>query len=438
MRPKPSPTPRVVGEAETEPPDGRRRRRGARGSGRIEPAAIAAKAAQSTKSEQAPRRPVEGHAGDRRGRARRDDRALRRRREDRHRARPRRAAEEIAELRRSADEDVAAIRDWSKAEIARIREETESRISGRKAYLEGELEEHAGVDRASRRTIVNAFAPPSRPRWPPSASDCSPRMTPRRSRRWPSSCPSRRASTWPMLERRRPASAPSTPAPSRKPSPSRRRDRRRAGGRRRARGRRGEREVVEATAEARGDPEPETADVVPSRAPRSPRPTPSRRSRRDRRPAHRDAGPEPGLRRRRGRGRDVGRRIRCRAASRRRPNQEIPTIADEVVAARLAGLVPPSEAGEPSERLTTKVVVSGLVSVASIAGFKRDVAPHPGCRVGRRDVRPRWRVRLHGQPPARPSTSRLVIPGLPGFDARVTGDSEDGFVVTARDPEAHD
>ena len=33
---------------------------------------------------------------------------------------------------------------------------------------------------------------------------------------------------------------------------------------------------------------------------------------------------------------------------------------------------------------------------------------------------------------------REVIPGLPGFDARVTGDSEDGFVVTARDPEAHD
>ena len=60
----------------------------------------------------------------------------------------------------------------------------------------------------------------------------------------------------------------------------------------------------------------------------------------------------------------------------------IPTIAEEVVAARLAGLVPPSEAGEPSERLTTKVVVSGLVSVASIAGFKRGVGARP--RVSRR------------------------------------------------------
>ena len=60
------------------------------------------------------------------------------------------------------------------------------------------------------------------------------------------------------------------------------------------------------------------------------------------------------------------------------PAQEIPTIAEEVVAARLAGLVPPSDAGEPSERLTTKVVVSGLVSVASIAAFKRGVARTQG------------------------------------------------------------
>ena len=56
-----------------------------------------------------------------------------------------RSATEAATLRRNADDDVASVREWSKAEIARIREETESKISDRKARLETEIEEHAGV-----------------------------------------------------------------------------------------------------------------------------------------------------------------------------------------------------------------------------------------------------------------------------------------------------
>lgn len=53
------------------------------------------------------------------------------------------ATDEAAALRRQADDDVAAIRDWSKAEIARIREETEERIAGRKTALDAEMEQHA-------------------------------------------------------------------------------------------------------------------------------------------------------------------------------------------------------------------------------------------------------------------------------------------------------
>ena len=56
-----------------------------------------------------------------------------------------RASTEAASLRRGADDDVAAVREWSKAEIARIREETETKITDRKARLETEIEEHAGV-----------------------------------------------------------------------------------------------------------------------------------------------------------------------------------------------------------------------------------------------------------------------------------------------------
>ena len=50
---------------------------------------------------------------------------------------------ETADLRRKADDDVAAVREWSKVEIARIREETEGRISARKANLETEIAMHA-------------------------------------------------------------------------------------------------------------------------------------------------------------------------------------------------------------------------------------------------------------------------------------------------------
>ncbi len=48
-------------------------------------------------------------------------------------------------LRRRSDEDVAAIRDWAKAEIARIKEESEGRIAERKHHLEEEVADHAAA-----------------------------------------------------------------------------------------------------------------------------------------------------------------------------------------------------------------------------------------------------------------------------------------------------
>jgi hypothetical protein len=56
-----------------------------------------------------------------------------------------RSSTEAADLRRVADDDVASVREWSKAEIARIREETEAKISERKGRLETEVEQHAAV-----------------------------------------------------------------------------------------------------------------------------------------------------------------------------------------------------------------------------------------------------------------------------------------------------
>ena len=55
------------------------------------------------------------------------------------------SADEAAGLRRQADDDVAAVREWSKGEIARIREETDERIAARKRALDGEMEEFAAM-----------------------------------------------------------------------------------------------------------------------------------------------------------------------------------------------------------------------------------------------------------------------------------------------------
>ena len=52
---------------------------------------------------------------------------------------------EAANLRRRADDDIAAIREWSKAEIARVREETDGRIAHRKTALDGEIEAYAAT-----------------------------------------------------------------------------------------------------------------------------------------------------------------------------------------------------------------------------------------------------------------------------------------------------
>ena len=54
-----------------------------------------------------------------------------------------RATSEVGELKKRADEDVAGIREWSKAEMARIKQATDDRIEARRTELEGETQRHA-------------------------------------------------------------------------------------------------------------------------------------------------------------------------------------------------------------------------------------------------------------------------------------------------------
>ena len=68
------------------------------------------------------------------------------------------SATAAASLRRQADDDVASVREWSKAEIARIREETEGRITMRKTALDEEMETHAGVVQARIERVTATVA----------------------------------------------------------------------------------------------------------------------------------------------------------------------------------------------------------------------------------------------------------------------------------------
>jgi hypothetical protein len=65
---------------------------------------------------------------------------------------------DVADLRRKADDDMASIRERSKAEIARIREQTEASVADRKTELEAEMEAHAAMReaRAERVAVVVA------------------------------------------------------------------------------------------------------------------------------------------------------------------------------------------------------------------------------------------------------------------------------------------
>jgi hypothetical protein len=110
---------------------------------------------------------------------------------------------------------------------------------------------------------------------------------------------------------------------------------------------------------------------------------------------------------------------------------------EESYADRLATLMPTGHAegdadGEPR---TTQVVVSGLVSVASIASFKRHLGRLTGVTA----------VAVASGPDGefvfnvthRPDVSfRDAVPTMPGFAARVTSSADGVVQVTARDPEA--
>jgi hypothetical protein len=103
---------------------------------------------------------------------------------------------------------------------------------------------------------------------------------------------------------------------------------------------------------------------------------------------------------------------------------------------RLAKLLP-NHADTPAggEPRTTQVIVTGLVSVASIASFKRHLGRIAGVKGVTVASGPEGEF-VFNVNHASEVSFRDALPTMPGFAARVTGNADGVVQVTARDPEA--
>jgi hypothetical protein len=361
-------------------------------------------------------------------------------------------ANEAVELRKQADDDIAAVRDWSKGEIARIREETDHRIGERKASLEREIEDHAGsietrVERVQAR--VAAFEAEMDAFFERLMAEEDPTRFAALAESLPEAPPLDIDRTS-AFARPTPAPAATTPVAEVAEAPA---------------------EAAEAQAEAApeveliGDTPAATDDVATdqpadaeatSQAPDEAAATSEATA-----PASDETAPADD-------GGDlfsiaedapvgeaesmngVDPRLAALAAN---PDfaaaeaeaaaftpeaddsgEEIPTIADDALAARLAGLVPDADAAV-NDVTTTRVVVTGLISVASIAGFKRSLSRVAGVASVGVSSGPDGEFIFavgHGSDVA----LRDAILALPGFGARITGEGDEGLQVAARDPES--
>jgi len=116
-------------------------------------------------------------------------------------------------------------------------------------------------------------------------------------------------------------------------------------------------------------------------------------------------------------------------------DDEIPVIGDDALAARLAGLVPTKGKGASGDATHSQVIVTGLVSVASIASFKRHLGRVAGVQSVGVSSGPEGEF-IFAVTHAAETSLRDAIPSLPSFQARVTGSNDNVVNVTAHDPEA--
>jgi hypothetical protein len=335
-----------------------------------------------------------------------------------------RATSGATEIRTAADDDIVGIREWSKAEIARIRDETERRIADRRSDLEAELQHHAAsVEREVERVndavaayeasmarffealiaeddpsrfaamAANLPAPPDLDdvvrgiaKVEPPAAPVEPAAT---GSGWPTDDDAMPTVATPTAEA---ATDGATTEATLEPDAASATGTEDAGA-----------TTMGASVEPEADPEAEAAEVDPRVAALGLTP--------DFASAEAEALAAAGS--------DDG-----------SDDADGPMIDDDTIAARLSGL-----GAAPVETAKTQLVVTGLMSVASIAGFKRQVAGISGVRSVGVSSGPDGEFVYAVEHDATVSLGD-AIPTLHGFAARVTGTGDGVVSVAARDPES--
>jgi hypothetical protein len=354
-------------------------------------------------------------------------------------------ADEATVLRKRADDDITSVREWSKQEIARIREETDERIAHRKEVLEREIEAHAAEIEARIEHVqsrVTAFEAEMAAFFEKLLSEDDPTRFAAMAETLPeppSFDPDDTAPTsWvapveaAAVEAPEPVEATATesiPAVDAAEAP----------------------EASQAPVDDAGTVEPVAAAPVeePTAEPTAEAPAPESTSEPAPETAPEDSGDLFGIAPDGAAGETDPRLsalgieqdfAAAEAEAAQFPaeattdEQEIPTIAEDALAARLAGLVA-EEHAPAGEAASTRVVVTGLVSVASIAGFKRNLARVSGVRsVGVSSGPDGEFVFAVSHDPGLSLTDGIAT--LPGFGARVTSEAEGELTVAARDPES--
>lgn len=392
------------------------------------------------------------------------------------------------DLRRRADDDVAAIKDWSKAEIARVREETERRVGARREQLEGQLERHAAlieheIEKVRRRIAsfesemgsffdnllqeddpavfaARAANLPEAPAFADLEDDALAALLEEPGVGVPAPAAADVAETAAAPEAAAETSAEVAeladaavgPAGDEAPAdltgdgedastdqvegavaadeaelpPDREAAIAAIAAAAEAAAALETEPAADATPGDGAAPEPEAADQTADD-----QPTEAAAEAGD------DAGPAPELDPRLamlGLTPDFAAAEAAAAEAAVSDVEELPEIAGDALAARLSGLVPgePAPAGTPTA--TTQLVTTGLVSVASIASFKRHLGRLAG--VGHVGVSSGPDGEFVFSVEHDPATSLAeLVPTIPGFAARVVGTGEGIIHVSAQDPQ---
>lgn len=307
------------------------------------------------------------------------------------------SAGEAAELRRSADDDVAAVREWSKAEIARIREETEARIALRKTALDGEMDQHGLIVESRVQQVgatVAAFEAEMAAFFERLSTEQDPTRIAAMAERMPE--PPDLAGVAAAIVEPMTASFDSsdmligdTPA---------------------AEGDGSEMTDNEATAETGETVEAETGEAETAEA---------EASMPDFAAAEAEAAIFTGD-------------VEDDASDDTEPTPA-PTQDHESAAAALAATA--DDSPPQGERATTRVMVTGLVSVASIATFKRSLGRVPGVSTIGVASGPDGEFVFTVSHDSGVALGDAIV-ALPGFEARVTSESSGALEVAAHDPDA--